>query len=79
VVETWVTDEDLLAAQQRLGAGIPGLLMPAAYTMARADPSGLHFGHVNRPRAVRPVPAVILASCAAMWPPPLPTESTGPL
>jgi len=62
MVEAWPTDDDLLAAQQRFAATIPGLVLPAAYAVARADPSGLRFGHVNRPGAVRPLPAVVLAS-----------------
>jgi hypothetical protein len=62
VIEAWVTDDDLLAAHRRFSTTIPGWRLPAAYAVARADPSGLRFGHVNRPGAVRPLPAVILAS-----------------
>ncbi|MEQ7009465.1 hypothetical protein ABN028_25150 [Actinopolymorpha sp. B17G11] len=60
--EAWVTDGELLAAQERFAAQIPGFVMPVAYGVARADASVLSFGHVNAPGAVRPLPAVVLAS-----------------
>jgi hypothetical protein len=58
----WVTDDDLRAAQDRFAAGIPGLVMPAAYGVARRDAAELTFGHVNAFGAVRGLPAVVLAS-----------------
>jgi hypothetical protein len=60
--EAWVTDDDLHSAQQRFAAQIPGLIMPVAYGVARKDASELTFGHVNVLGAVRPLPAVVLAS-----------------
>jgi hypothetical protein len=60
--EVWATDDDLRAARERFAAQIPGLRMPAAYGVARKDASGLAFGHVNTFGAVRPLPAVVLAS-----------------
>jgi hypothetical protein len=62
MAETWVTDADLRAAQERYAAGIPGYLAPAAHGVARADGGELTFGHVNPPGAVRPLPAVVMAS-----------------
>ncbi|GAA0910261.1 hypothetical protein GCM10009557_84730 [Virgisporangium ochraceum] len=64
MAETWVTDDDLRAAQQRFAARIPGFVLPAAYTVARSDPSGLTFGHANAFGAVRPLPATVLAAVA---------------
>src|SRR6266567_746086 len=60
--EAWVTDDDLRSARERFAAQIPGLVIPVAYSVARQDASGLTFGHVNTPGAVRPLPAVVLAS-----------------
>ena len=60
--DAWVTDDDLRAACQRFAAQIAGFVLPAAYTVARRDASGLTFGHVNGFGAVRPLPAVVLAS-----------------
>jgi hypothetical protein len=60
--EIWATDDDLRAARERIAAEIPGLAMPAAYGVARKDGSKLTFGHVNTFGAVRPLPAVVLAS-----------------
>src|SRR6266536_212033 len=60
--EAWVTDDDLRSARERFAAQIPGLVIPVAYRVARQDASGLTFGHVNTPGAVRPLPAVVLAS-----------------
>lgn len=60
--EVWATNDDLRAAQERYAARIPGFVMPAAYTVARKDGRNLTFGHINRPGAVRPLPAVVLAS-----------------
>jgi hypothetical protein len=60
--EAWETDDDLRAARERIAAQIPGLAMPVAYSVACKDGSKLTFGHVNRPGAVRPLPAVVLAS-----------------
>jgi hypothetical protein len=60
--EAWVTDEDLSAARLRFAAGIPGFVMPVAYGVARLDQDGPTFGHVNTLGAVRPIPAVVLAS-----------------
>jgi hypothetical protein len=62
MAEAWVTDEDLRSAGERFAAGIPGYLLPAAYAVARKDGDTLTFGHVNEPGAVRPLPAVVLAS-----------------
>ena len=60
--EAWVTDDDLRAAGDRFAAQIPGFVMPAAYTTARKDGPTLTFGHINGFGAVRPLPAVVLAS-----------------
>lgn len=60
--EGWVTDDDLHAVREQFAAQIPGLAMPVAYGVARKDASGLTFGHVNTFGAVRPLPAVVLAS-----------------
>lgn len=60
--ESWVTDDDLGSARERIAAQIPGLVMPVAYGVARKDASGLTFGHVNALGAVRQLPAVVLAS-----------------
>jgi hypothetical protein len=60
--EAWPTDDDLHAARTRIAATIPGLTMPAAYGVARKDGPKLIFGHVNTFGAVRPLPAVVLAS-----------------
>lgn len=62
MTEAWATDGDLHAARERIAAQIPGLAMPVAYGVARKDGSKLTFGHVNRFGAVRPLPAVVLAS-----------------
>jgi hypothetical protein len=69
--EAWATDEDLAAALERLTSGIPGFVMPAAYGLARMDADALTFGHVNGLGAVRPLPAVVLASVCGY------TDSTG--
>jgi hypothetical protein len=61
-LEAWVTDEDLHSAYARFAAQIPGLVLPVAFGLASKDPSGLTFGHVNPPGAVRRLPAVVLAS-----------------
>jgi hypothetical protein len=61
-LEAWVTDEDLYSAYARFAAQIPGFVLPAAFGLARKDASGLTFGHVNPPGAVRRLPAVVLAS-----------------
>jgi hypothetical protein len=60
--EAWATDDDLRAARARIAAKIPGLAMPVAYGVARKDGPTLMFGHVNTFGAVRPLPAVVLAS-----------------
>jgi hypothetical protein len=57
MVQAWVTDADLVAAQRRFAAAVPGLVLPSAYAVARADPGRLEFGHINPPGAVRPLPA----------------------
>src|SRR6185503_2649137 len=62
MTEAWITDDDLRAARDRFAAGIPGFVMPVAYGVARRDGSALSFGHVNAVGAVRPLPAVVLAS-----------------
>jgi hypothetical protein len=64
MAEAWVTDDDLVAAHQRLAAAIPGYRMPAAYAAARRDGDQLVFAHINRPGEVRPLPAVVLATVA---------------
>lgn len=58
----WATDDDLHAAYARFVARIPGFVPPVAYAVARKDRSGLTFGHVNPPGALRRLPAVVLAS-----------------
>jgi hypothetical protein len=58
----WVTDHDLVSAQQRFAAQLAGFVMPVAYGVARKDATNLTFGHLNPPGAVRPLPAVVLAS-----------------
>lgn len=60
--EAWVTEDDLRAAAGRFAAQIPGYVMPAAYGVARKDPSGLTFAHVNTFGKARPLPAAVLAS-----------------
>jgi hypothetical protein len=62
MLEAWVTDGDLRSAWERFAAQVPGFVMPMAYCVARRDASGLTFGHVNAFGAVRPLPAVVLAS-----------------
>lgn len=62
MTEAWITDDDLRTARDRFAAGIPGFVMPVAYGAARRDGSELSFGHVNTVGAVRPLPAVVLAS-----------------
>ena len=62
MVEAWVSDEDLQAAFDRFATSVPGLVMPAAYTVARQEGAELTFGHINHFGAVRPLPAVVLAS-----------------
>ena len=36
-------------------------MMPAAYSVARFEPTGLRFGHINKIGEVRPLPASVLA------------------
>jgi len=48
--------------RQRFAEQIPNFALPAAYSVARMDGAGLTFGHVNALGAVRPLPAVVLAS-----------------
>ncbi|WP_380162032.1 hypothetical protein [Kineococcus sp. R86509] len=62
VVEAWVSDEDLRAAFDRFATRVPGFVMPVAYTMVRQDGVELTFAHINHVGAVRPLPAVVLAS-----------------
>ncbi|MFC0534009.1 hypothetical protein [Phytohabitans kaempferiae] len=62
MTEAWVTDDDLRAAGARFAAGIPGYTAPAAHGVARRDGTELTFGHVNPPGALRPLPAVVMAS-----------------
>lgn len=52
----WVTDNDLSAAQSHFASMIPSFTMPAAYSVARIDPLGLKFGHINKLNEVRPLP-----------------------
>jgi hypothetical protein len=61
-LEAWVTDEDLHSAYERFAAQVPGFVLPEAFGLASKGPSGLTFGHVNPPGAVRRLPAVVLAS-----------------
>ncbi len=61
MTEAWVTDSDLIAAQSHFATMIPGFEMPAAYSVARFEPTGLKFGHINKVGEVRPLPAVVLA------------------
>lgn len=72
--EAWVTDGDLRLALERLADQIPGFAMPVAYGLARKDSSGLSFGHVNALGAVRPIPALVLASVCGYV---IPQRSTG--
>lgn len=62
MTETWATDEAIRDATERLAAAIPGYRFPAAVGVARLDGDTLTFGHVNAPGAVRPLPAVVLAT-----------------
>ena len=62
VAEAWVSDEDLRNAHDRFAERIPVYRPPAAYGVARRDADGMVFGHVNPPGAVRPLPAVVLAT-----------------
>ena len=57
----WITDNDLSAAQSHFASMIPSFTMPAAYSVARIDPFGLRFGHINKLNEVRPLPATVLA------------------
>lgn len=57
----WITDDDLAAAQSRFASMIPSFAMPAAYSVARIEPLGLKFAHVNKLNEVRPLPATVLA------------------
>lgn len=59
--EAWVTDFDLKLAQEHYASKIPDFVLPMAYSVARIDPTGLVFGHVNKIGEVRPLPAVVLA------------------
>lgn len=61
MTEDWVTDTDLVAAQSHFASLISGFLMPAAYSVARVEPTGLRFGHINKIGEVRPLPASVLA------------------
>lgn len=61
MTEAWVTDSDLIAAQSHFASMISGFKMPAAYSVARVEPTGLRFGHINKIGEVRPLPASILA------------------
>ncbi|MEV0730997.1 hypothetical protein [Polymorphospora sp. NPDC050346] len=60
--DAWVTDDDLRAARLRFTERIPGFVLPAAFTVARRDATGLTFGHLNGVGEVRPLSAVVLAS-----------------
>ena len=60
--EALATDELLASAVERYAAGIAGFAMPAAYSVGRFDGNQLTLGHVNKVGAIRPLPAVILAS-----------------
>jgi hypothetical protein len=59
--ERWTTDADLAAARDRFAAQVPGYVPPVAYALARRDPGGLVFGHVNQIGAARGLPAAALA------------------
>lgn len=61
-METWATVEELAAAYERFAVGVPGFVVPAACAVARRDASRLTFGLINQPGAVRPLPAVVLAT-----------------
>ena len=37
MTETWATDELLASAAQRYSSGIPGFVMPVAYSVGRLD------------------------------------------
>ena len=60
--EAWSTDEDLKAARERFEARTPGYVAPVAYSVARKDPAGLTFGHVNRPGGKHRLPVAALAA-----------------
>ena len=62
--QAWPTEEALIEATERFAAAIPGYRIPAAVGVARRDGDTLTFGHVNPPGAVRPLPAVVLATVA---------------
>jgi hypothetical protein len=62
VTDAWATDELLASAVQRFAVGIPGFALPVAYGVARVNCDMVTLAHVNPLGAVRPLPAVVLAS-----------------
>jgi hypothetical protein len=64
VTQVWITDDELRAARERLAAGIPGYVDPAAYGAARMDGGELTFGYVNPPGGEHRLPAAVLATVA---------------
>lgn len=64
MTQVWITDDELRAARERLAAGIPGYVDPAAYGAARMDGGELTFGYVNPPGGEHRLPAAVLATVA---------------
>jgi hypothetical protein len=64
VTQVWITDDELRAARERLAAGIPGYVDPAAYGAARMEGGELTFGYVNPPGGEHRLPAAVLATVA---------------
>jgi uncharacterized protein len=61
-VERWVTAEEVASARERLIAAMPGFELPVAYTLARVEPDGFVFAHVNEVGGTHALPGVVLAT-----------------
>jgi hypothetical protein len=61
VAEQWVTAEEVRAAKQRFIDAMPGFELPVAYSVARCDPDGFAFAHVNEVGGTHELPSAVLA------------------
>lgn len=61
-MEQWVTGDEVRAAKNRMRAAIVGFAQPVAYSLARRDPDGLTFAHINEVGGTHELPAVCLAT-----------------
>jgi hypothetical protein len=62
VTEQWITADEVRAAKQRFIEAMPGFELPAAYSVARCDPDGFAFAHVNEVGGTHELPGAVLAT-----------------